>query len=67
MISDDELCKFITQNPGSKLRGLCVAAKRDVARGENDRTVDKTLQRLRRSGRVHYKAGGWYPGKGYTV
>jgi hypothetical protein len=65
MISDDQLCEYITQNPGKKFSALRVVSR--FVNDEGYRTLDKTLQRLRRSGRVHYKAGGWYPGKGYTV
>jgi hypothetical protein len=67
MISDNELCEYIERNPGKRFVSLRIPAKLDTANGENERMLDRVLQRLRRSGRIHFKKGGWHPGKGYTV
>ncbi len=66
MISDDALCALVTDKPGNRLRWLLIFAKLDTS-FETKHLFAEALQRLRVSGRIHYKQSAWYPGKGYTL
>lgn len=52
----DEILTYIDANPGAK---YYVMKAKFISKG-NDRILDRALQRLRRLGKIVFRAGGWY-------